>query len=88
MGWLKVLKTVVELIPIIGNILAIFGRKKAEKQAKKIANVATAVVIGVEKYTDAKKNGTQPNVKEIIKETAISLGAEEALKKLVIKLTK
>jgi len=85
MNWLGI---VLRVIPIIGQIIAIFGEKKQIKKVKNAENVINAVVTGVEKYNDVKTNGGKPDVKRIIKETAVSLGAEEYLNRIVKKITK
>ena len=89
MNWLKILKTVVELIPVIGNILAILGKKKAEKKAKKVEEVAKTVISGVEKYAEIKKSiGHATDIKTVIKNIAVSSGVENKLNELVKRYTK
>lgn len=82
MGWLKL---AIELIPVIGNIFAILGKKKAEKKAKKLEQVASVVISGVEAY---KKTEDKSNIKGVIRNIAIATGVEEKLKELVTKYTK
>ena len=81
MGWLKL---VIELIPVIGNIFAILGRKKAQKKAEKIEQVVKVVIEGVEDF--AKAEGKK-EIKEVITKIAITSGLEEKLHAMVLKYT-
>ena len=85
---LKVLRVVGELIPVIGNIFAIFGRTKAQKKAKILEKVNQVVIEGVDTYQKIvdKKEPALP-VKEMIKRIAVTAGVEDKLHELVIKYT-
>lgn len=87
LGVLKVLRVVGELIPVVGNIFAIFGRKKAEKKAKTLEKVNKAVIEGVEEYVTHPTTTDKKDVARAITRIAVAAGAEEALNKLVKRYT-
>lgn len=84
MGFLKILVTIVELLPVVGNVLAILGKKKAEKRADTYYRIGEAVIQGVE----AADRDNRLNVKTVIRNTATNLGVEDDLHDLVKKITR
>ncbi len=81
MGWLKL---AIELIPVIGNIFAILGRKKAQKKAARIEKVAQVVIEGVDAYA---KIENKRDIKDVIAKIAVATGVEDKLHDLVLKYT-
>lgn len=87
MRLLKLLRGVAELIPVIGNILAIIGKKKAEAKYQKIEQAAASIIKGVEWYQNRIGPGPDNNLKEIIKGKALADKTEPLLNTLVRKYT-
>lgn len=87
LGWLRIAKEVAEIvIPLLGWL----GKKKAEKTVQKTEEVIETVIEGVERYKTVEEAHKlnpalpKPDVKETIKEFALSFpGVEGRLKKMV-----
>ena len=85
---LPILKVVAELIPILGNIFAIFRRKKAQKRAEKATKVLETVVKGVQIYRDSEGKTVGDKLKDVIKSESIKADVEDYLFRVVKKVTK
>ncbi len=91
MAILPVLKVVAELLPILGNIFAIFRRRKAQKRAQKAEKALEAVIVGVDTYTKAEgttADRVKEGVKAVIKNEAVKKEIEDYLHRAVQRLTK
>ncbi len=86
MNWLKILKLVIQVIPVIGNILGPVFTVQAEKKAAKVEKVASAVIRGVELYSKVKAPGLE--IKSVIKNLATRENVESLVNSLVNKYTK
>lgn len=83
MGWLRVLKTIVEIVvPVLGWL----GKKKAQKKAARIEKVAETVIKGVEAYSKT-EGTTTDKIKAVIKSEAVNAKVDAYLKELVLKYT-
>lgn len=84
--FLRIIKIVAEWIPIIGEILKVFGKTKAQEKAKEAQKIAEAVISGVEMYSAPNKVGeVSLPIKQVIKGVAVNLGTEEKLHEMVNK---
>ncbi len=84
---LKILTTIVEIIPLVGQIFAIFGKHKAQKRAKQIEKAAAAVIKGVQSFRETQGAAASENIKNEILTRSITDGTEQILNPLVKKYT-
>lgn len=82
---IEILTAAVLVTSLVGNVLSIFGKRKAEKKARRVESALGAVIKGVEEYSEVTRDS---KVKDVIERFSVSNGIEDVLNPLVKKFTR
>lgn len=85
---IPVLKAVLEIVPLIGQAIAIFRRRKAQKECRKIEHSLESVIRGVQWFRDYQPKDVSDKLRHTIETMSSARGTEDVLKPLVKKYTK